>query len=65
MSRNDSDEYFALFMLDVRTAFFDIHRILQVAKEQHSDNSVSIVAGRDVCKNVAQAIAQESTDVEV
>ena len=65
MSRNENDEYFALVMLDVRTAFFDIQRILQVAKEKHSDNEVLFVSGRDVRDKVSQAIRQVGSDVKI
>lgn len=65
MRKNDADEeYFALVMLDVRTAFFDIHRVLEVAKANHSDLDVMIVSGHKVRERVADAIRQVETDFE-
>ena len=66
MRRHDDDnEYFALVMLDVRTAFFDIQRILQVDTEKHSDNDVLFVVGRNVRDKVTQALRQGVSEVTV
>ncbi len=62
---DDDNEYFALVMLDVRTAFFDIQRILQVDQEKHPDYDVLFVVGRDVRDNLNRALRQRAPDVTV